>query len=62
MLLNFLLLSKAGRIHIWFDHVLIAKEHILPAATMRGMFCKFCLQEPLDICSLCLLFDIRLCP
>ena len=41
-------LHKGG--HIWFNHVPMVKLHILPAATMRGMFCKFCWQWPLYIC------------
>ena len=36
--------SKVGCMHIWFDHMPIKKIHISPAAMMRGMFCKFCLQ------------------
>jgi hypothetical protein len=39
---------KVGRIHIRLDHMPIAKIHLSPVATMRGMFYKFCLQGTLD--------------
>ena len=43
-------IHKVGHMHIWFDHMPIIKIHISPAATMRGMFCKFCPWGPLYIC------------
>ena len=40
--------SKVGHMHIWFDHVPIAKIHILPTAMMREMYCRFCSQERIN--------------
>jgi len=42
--------GKVGHIHIQLDHMLITKIYLLTVTTMRRIFCKLCLQGPLDIC------------
>ena len=37
--------GTAGKPIVQLDHMPITKIHISPAAMMRGMFCKICLQR-----------------